>query len=417
MKAVVLAGGEGVRMHPLTYTRPKAMLQVAGKPMLWHVLSRLKKAGITKAGIVVKYKAEKIIEYFSKEENCLGMQISFIQQGLKHGTGAALMDAEKYADEDFLAVAADIICDPALYRKVIEAHGKEEKTVALKKVQDVSNFGVAEVRDGKITDFVEKSEKPPSNLANLSVYSFSPSVFSELGKLAPSPRGEYEIVDVFRGARAVEVSEFWGEVSYPWHLFDLNTKLLLEMEASIEQVENSTIKGKLIMEKGAEIFDSYIEGTAYIGKDSKIGPHAFLRGNNSIGANCRIGESTTIKDSILFDNVNAKHLSYIGDSVVGEGVNFGAGTQIANYRFDASHINIQTEKGWINSGRKKLGSIIGDHVKFGVLACTMPGKMIGNDCWIGSNVNVMRHVKPHTKIFAKQDYIYQSQEDQDQHSG
>ena len=122
-----------------------------------------------------------------------------------------------------------------------------------------------------------------------------------------------------------------------------------------------------------------------------------------------MGESTTIKDSILFNNVNAKHLSYIGDSIVGEGVNFGAGTQIANYRFDAQHINVLTSKGWVNSGRKKLGAIIGDNVKFGVLACTMPGKTIGNDCWIGSNVNVTRNVKPNTRIFAKQDYVYQEQ--------
>ncbi len=404
-------------MRPLTYTRPKAMLQVGGKPLLWHVLSRLKRAGITKAGIVVKYKGEMIREYFSREENSLGMQLSFIQQGLKHGTGAALLDAEKYADEDFLVAAADNVCDPAIYKKVMEAHKKEGKTIALKQVADATQLGVAQVHEGKIIDFVEKSEKPQSKLANISVYGFGPSIFSELKKISPSPRGEYEVVDVFRGARAVEVSEFWSDVGYPWHLFDLNTKLLFEMEASIEQVENSTIKGKIIMEKGAEIFDSYIEGTAYIGKDTKIGPHSFLRGNNSIGANCHIGESTTIKDSILFDNVNAKHLSYIGDSVVGEGVNFGAGTQIANYRFDASHINIQMENHWVNTGRKKLGAIIGDNTKFGVLACTMPGKMIGNDCWVGSNVNVTRHVKPHTRIFAKQDYVYQSQDDQDKHSG
>ena len=394
-------------MHPLTFTRPKAMLQVAGKPLIWHVLSRLKEAGITEVGVVVKYRKEMIIKYLN--ENSLGLKITFIEQGKNHGTGAALLDAEKFADEDFLVAAADNICDPEFYRKVIEEH-KGKKTIAVKQVADPSRFGVAKVENSLITDFIEKPEKPPSNLANISIYCFSPSIFAELKKLKPTSRSEYEVVDVFKGAKAVEVEGFWMDAGYPWHLFELNELLLKDAEAAVETVENSTIKGKLIMEEGARVSDSHIEGTVYIGKNSKVGPHSYLRGFVSIGENCNIGESTTVKDSILFNNVNAKHLSYIGDSIVGEGVNFGAGTQIANYRFDALHINVQMENHWVNSGRKKLGCIIGDNVKFGVLACTMPGKTIGNDCWVGSNVNVTRNVKPHTRIFAKQDYVYQESE-------
>ena len=407
MKAIVLAAGEGVRMHPLTYTRPKALLQVAGKPLIWHVLSRLKVAGITEVCVVVKYKKEMLIDYL--KENDLGLKLTFIEQGEKHGTGAALLDAENFADEDFLVVAADNICDPEFYKKVITEH-KGGKTIAVKQVENPTRFGVAKVENSLITDFIEKPEKPPSNLANISIYCFSPDIFEELKTLKPTSRGEYEVVDVFKGARAVEVEGFWMDAGYPWHLFELNQKLLEDSEASVEKVENSSINGKIIMEEGAEIIDSRIEGVAYIGKNSKIGPHAYLRGFVSIGENCNVGESTTIKDSILFNNVKAKHLSYIGDSVVGEGVNFGSGTQVANYRFDASNVNVLTTKGWVNSGTKKLGALIGDNVKFGVLACTMPGKTIGNDCWIGSNVNVTRNVKPHTKVFAKQDYVYSESE-------
>ena len=103
--------------------------------------------------------------------------------------------------------------------------------------------------------------------------------------------------------------------------------------------------------------------------------------------------------------MKAKHLSYIGDSVVGEGVNFGSGTQVANYRFDAGNVNVLTEKGWVNSGRKKLGAIIGDNTKFGVLSCTMPGKLIGNDCWVGSNVVVNRNLRSGQKVLMKQEHI------------
>ncbi|MBD3389921.1 NTP transferase domain-containing protein [Candidatus Micrarchaeota archaeon] len=406
MKAIVLAGGEGVRMRPLTHTRPKALLQVAGKPLIWHVLSRLKEAGISEAGVVVKYRKEMVIDYL--RENSPGPDITFIEQGENQGTGAALLDARDFADDDFLMVAADNICDPEFYKKVMAEH-EGGKTIAVKKVENPTRFGVAKIENSIITDFIEKPEKPPSNLANVSIYCFSPSIFEELTSLHPTSRGEYEVVDVFKGAKAVEVEGFWMDAGYSWHLFELNQKLLGDMEASTEKVENSSINGKIIMEEGAEIVDSRIEGIAYIGKNSRVGPHSYLRGSVSIGENCNVGESTTLKDSILFNNVSAKHLSYIGDSVVGEGVNFGAGTQIANYRFDAQNINVLTPRGWINSGRKKLGCIIGDNVKFGVLACTMPGKTIGNGCWIGSNVNVTRNVKPNTRIFAKQDYVYQEQ--------
>lgn len=390
-------------MHPLTYTRPKAMLSVAGKPLISHVLSRLKEAGIKEAGIVVKYKKEMLIEYL--KENNEGMKLTFIEQGEKDGTGAALMCAESYATEDFLMVAADNVCDSSLYKKVMESH-KGGKTIALKKVENPARFGVATLEGGKIKEFFEKPEKPPSDLANISVYVLPPSIFGELESLSASPRNEYEIVDTFKGANAVEVEGFWMDVGYPWNLFELNESLLADSEAKIETIENSTIKGKLIMGEGSRIIDSHIDGNVYVGKNSVIGPHSYIKGNVSIGENCNIGESTTVKDSILFNNVNAKHLTYIGDSVVGEGVNFGSGTQVANYRFDAANINVLTGRGWVNSGRKKLGAIIGDGVKFGVLACTMPGKTIGNDCWVGSNVNVTRNLNPNTKVFAKQDYVY-----------
>jgi bifunctional UDP-N-acetylglucosamine pyrophosphorylase/glucosamine-1-phosphate N-acetyltransferase len=379
------------------------MLSVAGAPLVSHVLSRLKEAGISEAAIVVKYKKEMVIDYLS--ENDEGMELTFIEQGEKDGTGTALLCAESYAKEDFLMVAADNVCDSSIYKKVMEAHSGG-KTIALKRVENPSRFGVAKVDGGKIQEFFEKPENPPSDLANISVYAFGPGIFTELKSLQASPRGEYEIVDAFIGADAIEVEGFWMDAGYPWNLFELNERLLSEADAKIGTIENSTINGKLIMEDGAKIIDSHIDANLYVGKNSVIGPHACIKGNVSIGENCNVGESTTIKNSILFDNVNAKHLSYIGDSVVGSGVNFGSATQVANYRFDAASVSVLTEKGWVNSGRKKLGAIIGDDVKFGVLACTMPGKTIGNGCWVGSNVNVTRNLKPHTKVFAKQEYVY-----------
>jgi bifunctional UDP-N-acetylglucosamine pyrophosphorylase/glucosamine-1-phosphate N-acetyltransferase len=379
------------------------MLQVAGKPLIWHVLSNLKKARIKEAVVVVKYRKEQIIDYLTKEN--LGMTIEFAVQGDKHGTAAAIEAALGKTGEDFLVVDGNNVCDSGIYRDVIEKYDGG-KTVGLKKVDNPHGFGIAEVKGGVLIGMEEKPEHPKGNLANISIYAFNKGIFDEIKKLAPSPRGEYEITDVLKGAHVVETEDFWMDVGYPWHLFTLNEYLLGKMEANAGLVENSTVKGKLIMEEGAEVIDSHIEegSCSYIGAGTRIGPHALLRKFNSIGKNCNIG-STTVKNSILFDEVKAKHLAYIGDSVVGEGVNFGSGTQIANYRFDSGHVNVLTEKGWVNSARKKLGAIIGDNVKFGVLSCTMPGKTIGNDCWIGSGVVVNRNLRSGQKLFLKQEHV------------
>ncbi|MEW6528599.1 MAG: bifunctional sugar-1-phosphate nucleotidylyltransferase/acetyltransferase [Candidatus Micrarchaeota archaeon] len=403
MKAVILAAGEGKRMHPLTFTRPKAMVYTGGKPLVWHVLHEVKKAGINEAIVIVKYRKEKILEYF--RTNDIGMKLEFIEQDEKYGTGAALLSAEGKINNTFLVISSDIITDASVIKELIAFHQdryQQEKgiTVAAKTVENPKSYGVLQVNNEKVTCVKEKPESPDrsdSNLINTSIYVMDETIFPKLEAITPSVRREYELTDVLVGAKCIEIHGFWTDIAYPWQLFDVQDYLLQRMEANAVcggKVENSTIKGKLIMEKDAEIFDSYIgEGIHYIGEGTKIGPHSCLYGNNSLGKYCEIGESTTVKNSILFDNVKAKHLTYIGDSIIGENVNFGAGTQIANYRFDEKVVSVLTESGLVNTERKKFGAVVGDNVKFGVLSCVMPGKTIENECWVNSGVVVNKNFK------------------------
>jgi UDP-N-acetylglucosamine diphosphorylase/glucosamine-1-phosphate N-acetyltransferase len=399
MKAVILAAGDGIRLRPLTETRPKPLLVAGGKPIIHHLLLEAKKAGVSEAVIVVRHMKEKLISYFSSVD--LGMKISFVEQGTENGSGAALLCAEKSIDDTFLVLAGDIVTEAAVIKSVIDAHDGGV-SVGLKKVQNPHQYGVAELSNGRISLFEEKSAHPKSDLANLSIYRFEPMVFGELRSIGKSERGEYELVSILVGARGVVVEGYWRDIAYPWDLLSANEYLLSKMEARSGHIENSTIDGKVIMEPGAKIINSYIEGVAYIGKDTVIGPNATLRGFNSIGAGCSIGPGTSVKSSILMDKVNAKHLTYIGDSVIGEDVNFGSGTQIANFRFDAENVNVMTERGWVNTGRKKLGAVVGDGTKFGVLSCTMPGKLIGSGCWIHSGVVVNKNVPSGTRVFTRQ---------------
>ena len=403
MKAIVMAAGEGVRLKPLTETRPKVLLPVAGKPILHHLLIEARKAGITEAIIVVRYLKDKIIEYFSRAEvkKELGINLSFIEQGPDNGTGAAVRTCEKMVQDTFVVLAGDIVTESSVIKAVIDGH-EGRITLAVKKVSNPHAYGVVELSNGKVSIFEEKPKHPKSDLANLSIYCMEPTIFSDIRELSKSSRGEYEIVDLFVGAKAVVTEGYWRDIGYPWDLLEANEELLTKMDMRSEHVENSTIAGKVIMESGAKIINSYVEGIAYIGAGTVIGPNAYLRGYNSIGKNCSIGPGSTVKSSILLDHVNAKHLTYIGDSVIGEDVNFGSGTQIANYRFDSGNINVQTERGWANSGRNKLGVIVGDKTKFGVLSCTMPGKLIGSNCWIRSGVVVNKNVPSGSNVYTRQ---------------
>ncbi|VVB66650.1 Bifunctional protein GlmU [Candidatus Gugararchaeum adminiculabundum] len=414
-KAIVLAAGEGKRLRPLTYTRPKCMIQLAGKPILQHVLESLQVAGVSEASVVIKYMKETITEHF-KQHPIEGLKLNFIEQGEKYGTAAAFLEGEKFIDDTFIGIAGDVITEASAIRRLIDAHESAqgaEMTAALKRVTDPQNYGVVSLDSkGFISKFTEKPKSPVGDLANTSIYVFEPKIFSKMKAAKKSPRGEFEMTDVIQSSKVkgVVIDEYWLDMGLPWQLFDANDFLLSKMKAKVGDIDDSKIMGKVIMEKNARIFDSYIEGPLYVGENSIIGPHAYIRGITSIGKNCSIGDSTTIKNSIIFDNVNAKHLTYIGDSVIGSNCNFGAGTQIANYRFDAGSIKATVNEVIVDTKRNKLGTIIGDNTKTGVLSSIMPGKTIGDDCWIGANVMIEQDVPRKTRVFLKQDLTFEKRE-------
>ncbi len=406
IEAVLLCAGEGTRMRPLTYTRPKSMLYVGGKPILYHQLKALEKAGVDRAILVVGYKKERIFEYIESIKGQLSIKITFVEQKGRYGTGGALMCAKKEVKHSFFLLAGDLIFDETILKEMKQEYDGSF-ALAVKEVAKPERYGVVIEEKGIVKTILEKPFNPPSNIINTSIYLFNPEIFDKLKTIKKSERGEYELTDVLEGAKIVKMKGFWKDLAYPWDLFDANQFLLERMAAKPTNIYNSTIKGKVIMEEGAEIFDSFIDvGVHYIGRNVKIGPHSYLRGWNMIGDYCVIGDSTSVKNAILFPNVKAKHLTYIGDSIIGEGVNFGAGSQIANLRFDSKYINVQLENGrWETTNRKKFGCVVGDGTKFGILSGVMPGKLIGNECWIGPGVIVNKNLPPRKKVLKKQQLV------------
>ncbi len=393
-------------MRPLTYTRPKCMIPLAGKPILYHVLANLKSVGVKRAVVIVKYMEEVVREYFETHKSELGMELEFVTQGTKYGTAAAFAQAAGKINSTFFAAAGDVITTPAALEELARGH-EGRITALLTEVDKSEQYGIAKVEKGWLAGFEEKPKNAPARaLANCSLYVMEPQLFKALSSVKKSARREYKMTDILKSekVKAVVTSEYWLDMGLPWQLFDANKFLLGKMPEKKDrsQIENSTIKGKVILEPGAKILDSYVEGPLYVGANTTIGPHAYIRGTSCIGANCSIGDSTTVKNSIIFDNVNAKHLSYIGDSIIGEGCNFGSAAQIANFRFDAGSVKATVEDVVIDTKRKKLGAIIGDGAKMGVLCSVMPGKMIGDHAWIGANVMVKENVERNTLVEVEQ---------------
>ncbi|MBS7647398.1 MAG: sugar phosphate nucleotidyltransferase [Candidatus Bathyarchaeia archaeon] len=418
MKAVVLAAGEGIRLRPLTFTRPKPMLSVGGKPVLQHCLEAIKTCGVTHVIIVVNYMADTIRSYFGSGEK-FGLKIEYVEQPRVLGTGNAVSVVEPFLQEDFVLVYGDLLFTAEALQKAITAHGakKPVATLTVLPVEKTEDYGIVELEgDGVVKRIVEKPScgEVSSKMANAGLYVFSTEIFEKAKKITVSSRGEWEITDAIglllaekKPVFAVEISRSdWFDIGRPWDLLEANRWMLSRMEHEIlGHVETGAhVLGPVTVAETAHIRSgAYIEGPAYIGEYSDIGPNCYIRPYTSIGRKVRIGNACEIKNSIIMDGVHIGHLSYVGDSIVGENCNFGAGTITANYRLDAGTVKMMVKDKLVDSGRTKLGAILGDNVKTGINVLFMPGVKVGNNCWIGPNVVVYRDVPPNTALFLKQE--------------
>ncbi len=402
MQAVILAAGEGTRMRPLTYTRPKVMLPIANRPILEHLMEELAKAGVDEAVIVVGYRDETIRSHFGEKWN--DIRIRYVRQSKQLGTAHALLSAEHVLEDRFLMLNGDAIIFEDDLRKLV----KERNGIAVFEVPNPEDFGVVEVVDGKVSRIVEKPEKPKSNLINAGVYAFTKEILNYVKKTTVSIRGEYEITDSITMAisegfefKAVKI-ERWIDVGYPWDLLKANEELLKNIESKIdgEVEENATIKGNVVVGEGSVIMSGvYIVGPVMIGKNCRIGPNCYIRPYTSIGDNCHVGAAVEIKNSIIMAGTKLPHHNYVGDSVIGENCNFGAGTKIANLRLDEGEVIVNVKGKAVRTGRKKFGAAIGDNVKTGINASINVGSMIGNDVFIGPGAVVSGFVEPHSKVY------------------
>jgi UDP-N-acetylglucosamine diphosphorylase / glucose-1-phosphate thymidylyltransferase / UDP-N-acetylgalactosamine diphosphorylase / glucosamine-1-phosphate N-acetyltransferase / galactosamine-1-phosphate N-acetyltransferase len=405
MLAVILGAGEGTRMRPLTYTRPKVMLPVLGIPIIEHIVSACVEARIKRVIIVTGYQGEVVRAHFNEAQH--GAQIEYITQEKQRGTADAINQVKDVVDERFLALNGDSLVSPITLKSLAETQEDSAVVIAAKGVKEPTNYGIIDVTGDAVLKIAEKPDKPVSDLANLGIYAFTPIIFDAIAQIPKSTRGEYEITDAIQllieeghKVRYLNVREEWVDIGRPWDLLYANELLLQTLECKNEGIIEpyATIEGAVKIGRGSIVRNgSYIIGPAIIGERCEIGPNCCIRPSTCLGNGVKIGNAVEVKNCVIMDNSRIGHLSYVGDSVIGQRCNFGAGTLVANLRFDEKPIKVAG----VHTGRRKLGVIMGDDVHTGINSMINVGTSIGPGSLVGIGALADGFYPPGSRIEGK----------------
>jgi UDP-N-acetylglucosamine diphosphorylase/glucosamine-1-phosphate N-acetyltransferase len=367
MQTVLLAAGQGTRMRPLTESLPKPMLPVADRPLVAHTADVAVDAGATELLVVVGYEAAEIREYFG--DTYRGVPVRTVRQAEQRGTADAVQTAREHLDGAFAVLNGDNLYDPDAIERLFDAG----PGIAAIRVENPSNYGVLSTDGDQVTGIVEKPTEPPSNLANAGAYVF-PAEARDWLRVEESARGEREVTDVVDqvieefAVTAVEVDR-WLDVGRPWELLEANEWQLAELDRRIdgEVSEDAHLRGPVVVEEGATVKPGVVvEGPALLRSGAHVGPNAYVRGNTLLCADTEVGHSVEIKNSVVMAGSAVPHLSYVGDSVLGRDVNFGAGTTVGNLRHDDEPVELTVKGERVSTGRRKFGIVVGDNVKTGI---------------------------------------------------
>lgn len=329
LKGLILSGGRGTRLRPITHTGAKQLVPVANKPILFYGIESLKDAGITEIGIIVGETKREIMEAVGNGK-FFGVNVTYIEQPEPLGLAHAVLCAESFLGKTpFVMYLGDNLILSGIkgfVRQFIK--NKPTSQILLAQVPNPSQFGVAELDGKRVIKLVEKPKKPKSDLALVGVYMFDRNVFKAAKSIKPSFRGELEITDAIQwlidNGCTVEyeiITGWWKDTGKLEDLLEANRMILDTFETKIDGVvdDKSQITFKVVVEKGAKVVNSTIRGPAIIGKNSEIinsyiGPFTAIYCNTKI-INCEIDHSIVLENSAL-ENISTR----ITDSLVGKNV-------------------------------------------------------------------------------------------------
>jgi glucose-1-phosphate thymidylyltransferase len=337
MKGVILCAGKGTRMQPFSSTIPKALLPVANEPILYHCIKKMIEAGIQEIGIVINPKQKMIMDYVAALE--VQATIEYIYQTEALGVAHALMQAQSFVEEDsfVLMLGDNLILEPL--HTLMEAYKGNKGSILLSEVEKPSDYGIAEIEDGRIVHIEEKPESPKSNLAVIGIYMFDSSIFEAIGHLKPSKRGEYEITDAIQ-----------------WliqHGYPISYSVTSKPYTDVGTIERWIRANKWML---TERLGKRIQ----IGENTKL-ENCLLQGPVLIGSNC------TIKNAVIGPYVSIQDHSVLTDCTIEESICLNH-TRVNNVKSPISR-SIFGQRTTVQSAVDKVGKmslIIGDHSRISI---------------------------------------------------
>ncbi len=409
MQAVILAAGQSSRFYPYNYFSHKSLVKILGKPIIVHTIESIEKSGIKEIILIVSENSE--IEKVLGSGKNLGVNIQYIVQKDPTGGGNGLLLAERLIKGDFFLLNVSHVDFWEFKELILAKKNKNDSAVLLaRREEHLQKYGVLKVNKDRVTDLVEKPEKgkEPSNLRLVGIYLFSKDFLKTLLQTQDVHYRLEKAISSFSKIHQVKFAETKNEVpslKYSWDLLGIKNYLLKNIKKSIGKnvkiAKSAEIIGNVIIQDSAEVMEgAKIKGPCFVGKNSVVGNNVVLRNNVDIEENCIVGANIEIKNSLVMQN-SKTHSGFIGDSVIGENVRIGANFDTANVRLDRETVKTEIAEKKIDTGLKKLGTIIGPNAKIGIKSSTMPGIIIGGGSTIGPSTVVLENVPENSKYYTR----------------
>ena len=329
LKGLILSGGAGTRLRPITHTSAKQLVPVANKPVLFYGIEALVEAGIDEIGIIIAPETGGEIREAVGDGSRFGAEVTYIEQEAPLGLAHALLTAEDYlGDSAFVMYLGDNLLRDGIVELVEDFKSSgPEASILLTSVPDPSAYGVAELDGDRVVRLIEKPTEPPSDLALVGVYMFSPAIFEAAHSIEPSARGELEITDaidaLIDGGKRVEphiVKGWWKDTGKLEDMLEANRLVLEDLEERIEgELVNSEVEGRVVVEKGATLTGCRVRGPAVIAAGARlenayIGPYTAI-GEDVVVVGSEIEHSIVLSGSVIRDLPARMERSLLGKDV------------------------------------------------------------------------------------------------------
>jgi glucose-1-phosphate thymidylyltransferase len=329
LKGLILSGGRGTRLRPLTHTAAKQLVPVANRPILFHVLDNLKNAAVTEVGIVISPETGNAIREAVGDGSAWDLRVEYITQMEPLGLAHAVKTAQPYlGDDSFVMYLGDNLIGTSIetFREEFE-QSAAKALILLKEVENPSSFGIAEVdAQQRVTRLVEKPKEPKSNLALVGIYFFTPAIHQAIAMIKPSWRGELEITDAIQALTqnggvvlSHRIDAWWLDTGKKDDLLTANTVVLdewVQRNIAGEIDQQSQVTGRVQLGKGSRIVNSTVRGPVVIGEGVLL-ENSFVGPFTSIGNGCRI-ISSVLEHCLLLENARVEFVDRLEDSLLGK---------------------------------------------------------------------------------------------------